>query len=108
MSNADPTEGQGVEQLMVYGKAVMEIVWACYKLNRCKVSDIAPEVLISGDILLCDPSGQANILSSEKRIIFHGHLIPVKIVKQHTKICDNGWKFWHWPNERGYSWNLCR
>ena len=34
--------------------------------------------------MLCDPSGPANIIQSEERIVFHGVSIPLKLVKPST------------------------
>ena len=45
------------------------------------VSDIFDKVLIGSDILLCNPSGQADIVHSEKKMLYQGHSIPLALVQ---------------------------
>ena len=75
----------GGEPLKTYGKAVVEI-WMgplCFE-HECTVLDIFDEFLLGEDFMLCDPSGPADIIQSEERMVFHGVSIPLKLVKPPT------------------------
>ena len=47
-------------------------------------SDIVDGILLGDDLMLCDPSGPADIIQSEERMIIHGVSIPLKLVKPPT------------------------
>ena len=55
----------------------------CFE-HECVVSDIVDKILLGEDLMLCDPSGPADIIHSEERMIFHGVSIPLKLVKPPT------------------------
>ena len=48
------------------------------------VSDIVDEFLLGEDLMICDPSGPADIIQSEERMVFHGVSISPKLVKLPT------------------------
>ena len=48
------------------------------------MSDIVDEILLGEDLMLCDPSGPADIIQSEERMVFRGVSIPLKLVKPPT------------------------
>ena len=48
----------------------------CFE-HECVLSDIVDEFLLGLDLMLCDPSGPADIIQSEGRMIFHGVSIPL-------------------------------
>ena len=52
----------------------------CFE-HECVVSEIVDKFLLDEDLMLCDPSGPADIIQSEERMIFHGVSIPLKLVK---------------------------
>ena len=72
-----PKGGASGEPLTSNGKAIMEIRMGslCFD-HMCVVADIVDEVLLGEDLLLCDPSGPADIIQSEEKIIFKGVPIP--------------------------------
>ena len=45
------------------------------------VSDIVDKFLLGEGLMMCDPSGPADIIQSEERMIFHSVSIPLKLVK---------------------------
>ena len=45
------------------------------------VADILDEVLLGEDLLLCDPSGPADIIQSEEKMVFRGVSIPLIMVR---------------------------
>ena len=55
----------------------------CFE-HECTVSDIVDEVLLGEDLMLCDPSGPADIIQSEDRMVFCGVSICLKLVKPPT------------------------
>ena len=55
----------------------------CFE-HECVVSDIVDEFLLGEDLMLCDPSGPADIIQCEERMIFPGISIPLKLVKPPT------------------------
>ena len=68
-----PRGGASWEPLTSYGKTIMEIRMGllCFD-HMCVVADIVDEVLLGEDLFLCDPSGPANIIQSEEKMIFKG------------------------------------
>ena len=65
------TGGADSASLKVYGKAVMEIcMGTVFVESPCIVSDICDEVIIGADTFLCDTNGPAEIVSSEKKMLF--------------------------------------
>ena len=48
--------------------------------HMCVVADILDEVLLGEDLLLCDPSGPADIIQSEEKMVFRGVSIPLMMV----------------------------
>ena len=48
---------------------------------ECVVSDNVGELLCGEDVMLCGPSGPADSIQSEERMIFHGVFIPLKVVR---------------------------
>ena len=52
----------------------------CFE-HECVVCDIVDEFLLGEDLMLCDPSGPADIIMCAERMIFHGVSIPLKLVK---------------------------
>ncbi len=55
------------------------------------VADIKDEVLLGDDILRLDPEGPADILNSEKVLLFRGECIPMVTVKNHSGAQRNIW-----------------
>ena len=55
----------------------------CFE-HECVMSDIVDEFLLGEDLMLCDPSGPADIIQSEERMIFCGVSILLKLVKPPT------------------------
>ena len=85
LTKAAQVDAAGGEPLKTYGKAIVEI-WMgplCFE-HECAVSDIVDEFLLGEDLMLCDPSGPADIIQSEERMVFHGVCIPLKLVKPPT------------------------
>ena len=82
LAKTAPVDAAGGEPLKTYGKAVVEICIGplCFE-HECVVSDIVDELLRGEDLMLCDPSGPADIIQSEERMISHGVSIPLKLVK---------------------------
>ena len=78
-------DAAGGKPLKTYGKAVVEIHMGplCFE-HECTVSDIVDEFLFGEDLMLCDPSGPADIIQSEERMVFCGVSIPLKLVKPPT------------------------
>ena len=78
-------DAAGGEPLKTYGKAVVEIQMGplCFE-HECTVSDIVDEFLLGEDLMLCDPSGPADIIQSEERMVFWGVSIFLKLVKPPT------------------------
>ena len=72
-----PVNAAGGEPLKTYGKAAVEIHMGpfCFE-HECVVSDIIDEFLLGGDLMLCDPTGPADIIHSEERMIFHVFPFP--------------------------------
>ena len=52
----------------------------CFE-HECVVSGIVDEFLLGEDLMPFDPSGPADIIQSEERMIFHVVSIPLKLVK---------------------------
>ena len=77
-----PVDTAGGEPLKTNGKAVVEICMhsLCFE-HEYVVSDIVDEFLLGQDLMLCDPSGPADIIQSEERMIFHGVSIPLKLIE---------------------------
>ena len=62
LTKAAEVDAAGGEPLKTNGKAIVEI-WMgplCFE-HECTVSDIVDEILLGEDLMLCDPSGLANI-----------------------------------------------
>ena len=78
-------DAAGGEPLKTCWKAVVEIQMGplCFE-HECTVSDIVDEFLLGEDLMLCDPSGRADIIQSEERMVFHGVSIPLKLAKPPT------------------------
>ena len=85
LTKAAQVDAAGGKPLKTYGKAVVEIRMGplCFE-HECTVSDIVDEFLLGEDLMLCDPSGPADIIQSEERMVFHGVSIPLKLVKPPT------------------------
>ena len=85
LTKAAQVDAAGGEPLKTYGKAIVEIQMGplCFE-HECTVSDIVDKFLLSEDLMLCDPSGPADIIQSEERMVFHGVSIPLKLVKPPT------------------------
>ena len=64
-----PIGGASGELLTSNGKAIMEIrmISLCFDY-MCVLADIGDEVLLEEDLLLCDPSGPADIIQPEKKM----------------------------------------
>ena len=78
-------DAAGGEPLKTYGKAVVEICMGPLCLeHECTVSNIVDEFLLGEDLMLCHPSGLADIIQSEERMVFYGVSIPLKLVKPPT------------------------
>ena len=75
-------DAAGGKSSEIYGKAVVEIHMGplCFE-HECTVSDIVDKFLLSEDLMLCEPSGPADIIQLEERMVFHGVSIPLKLVK---------------------------
>ena len=85
LTKAAQVDAAGGKPLKTYGKAVVQI-WMgplCFE-HECTVSDIVDEFLLGEDLMLCDPSGPADIIQSEERMVFHGVSILLKLVKPPT------------------------
>ena len=82
---AAQVDAAGGEPLKTYGKAVVEILMGplCFE-HECTVSDIVDEFLLGEDLMLCDPTGPADIIQAEERMVFHGVSIPLKLIKLPT------------------------
>ena len=82
LAKTAPVDAAGSEPLKTYDKAVVEICMGplCFE-QECVVCDIVNEFLLVEDVMLCDPTGPADIIQSEERMIFHGVSIPLKLVK---------------------------
>ena len=85
LTKAAQVDAAGGKPLKTYGKAVVEICMGplCFE-HECTVSDIVDEFLLGEDLMLCDPSGPADIIQSEERMVFWGISIPLKLVKPPT------------------------
>ena len=85
LTKAAQVDAAGGKPLKTYGKAVVEICMGplCFE-HECTVSDIVDEFLLGEDLMLCDPSGPADIIQSEERMVFWGVSIPLKLVKPPT------------------------
>ena len=85
LTKAAQVDAAGGKPLKTYGKAVVEIHVGplCFE-HECTVSDIVDEFLLGEDLMLCDPSGPADIIQSEERMVFCGVSIPLKLVKPPT------------------------
>ena len=55
----------------------------CFK-HECVLFNIVDEFLLGEELMLCDPSGPADIIQSEERMIFHGVSILLKLFKLPT------------------------
>ena len=85
LTKAAPVDAVGGKPLKTYGKAVVEIHMCplCFE-HKCTMSDIVDEFLLGEDLMLCDPSGPADIIRSEDRMVLCGVAIPLKLVKPPT------------------------
>ena len=85
LTKAAQVDAAGGKPLKTYGKAVVEICMGplCFE-HKCTVSDIVDEFLLGEDLMLCDPSGPADIIQSEERMVFQGVSITLKLVKPPT------------------------
>ena len=85
LTKAAQVDAAGGEPLKTYGKAIVEI-WMgplCFE-HECTMSDIVDEFLLGEDLMLCNPSGPADIIQSEERMVFRGVSIPLKLLKPPT------------------------
>ena len=82
LQNVCPRGGARGETLKTYSKAIMEIRMGrlCFD-HMCLVADILDAVLLGEDLLLCDPSGPADIIQSEEKMVFRGVSIPLMMVR---------------------------
>ena len=85
LTEAAQVDVAGGKPLKTYGKAVLEIHMGplCFE-HECTVSDTVDEFLLDEDLMLCDPSGPADIIQSEERMVFCGVSIPLKLVEPPT------------------------
>ena len=85
LTKAAQVDAAGGKLLKIYGKAIVEICMGplCFE-HECTVSDIVDEFLLAEDFMLCDPSGPADIIQSEERMVFWSVSIPLMLVKPPT------------------------
>ena len=85
LTKAAQVDAAGEEPLKTYRKAIVEIQMGplCFE-HECIVSDIVDKFLHGEDLMLCDPSGPADIIQCEERTVFCGVSIPLKLVKPPT------------------------
>ena len=80
--NAGPTKCPTGELLKGYGKAAVDTCMVLQCIGHMyTVSDVADVIFIYGDILIYDPYCTSDTLSSEEKMIFCQHPIPVKLIK---------------------------
>ena len=74
------TNHAGGAELRNYGSAVMELQIGPLQFDHeCRIVGITDDVLSGDDLLLDDPSGPADILNTEERMVFHGASIPLEL-----------------------------
>ena len=80
LRESGPTNHAGGGELKNYGSAIMELQIGPLQFDHeCRTVGIAYDVLFGDDLLLDDPSGPADILNTEERMVFHGVSIPLEL-----------------------------
>ena len=86
LRKSGPTNHAGGGELKNYGSAIMELQIGPLQFDHeCRIVGITDDVLFGDDLLLDDPSGPADILNTEERMVFHGVSIPLEL-KQPSQI----------------------
>ena len=86
LRESGPTNHAGRGELRNYGSAIMELQIGPLQFDHeCRIVGITDDVLFGDDLLLDDPSGPADILNTEERMVFHGASIPLEL-KQPSQI----------------------
>ena len=80
LRESGPTNHAGGGELKNYGSAIMELQIGPLQFDHeCRIVGITDDVLFGDDLLLDDPSGPADILNTEERMVFHGVSIPLEL-----------------------------
>ena len=80
LRESGPTNHAGGGELKNYGSAIMELQIGPLRFNHeCRIVGITDDVLFGDDLLLDDPSGPADILDTEERMVFRGVSIPLEL-----------------------------
>ena len=80
LRQSGPTNHAGGGELKNYGSAIMELQIGPLQFDHeCRIVGITDDVLFRDDLLLDDPSGPADILNTEERMVFHGVSIPLEL-----------------------------
>ena len=80
LRESGPTNHAGGGELRNYGSAIMELQTGPLEFDHeCRIVGITDDVLFGDDLLLNDPSGLADILNTEERMVFRGASIPLEL-----------------------------
>ena len=80
LRESGPTNHAGGGELRNYGSAIMELqIGPLQFYHECRIVGITDDGLFGDDLLLYDPSGPADILNTEERMVFCGALIPLEL-----------------------------
>ena len=80
LRESGPTNHAGGGELKNYGSAIMELQIGPLQFDHeCRIVGITDDVLFGDDLLLDDPSGPADILNTEERMVFRGVSIPLEL-----------------------------
>ena len=80
LRESGPTNHAGGGELRNYGSAIMELQIGPLQFDHeCRIVGITDDVLFGDDLLLDDPSGPADILNTEERMVFRGASIPLEL-----------------------------
>ena len=80
LKESGPTNHAGGGELRNYGSAIMELQIGPLQFDHeCRIVGITHDVLFGDDLLLDYPSGPADILNTEERMVFHGASIPLEL-----------------------------
>ena len=80
LRQSGPTNHAGGGELKNYGSAIKELQIGPLQFDHeCRIVGITDDVLFGDDLLLDDPSGPADILNTEERMVFCGVSIPLEL-----------------------------
>ena len=80
LRESGPTNHASGGALRNYGMAIMELQIGLLQFDHeCQIVGITDDVLFGDDLLFYDPSGPADILNTEQRMVFHGASISLEL-----------------------------